>query len=57
MRVTIDGRSHTINLHSKRPRARQVLFRANLRPGHHRVTIRVLRGTVPIEGLAISNRR
>ena len=57
IRVTIDGRSRTISLHAKRRRDRQVLYRLNLRPGRHRITIRVLRGTVALEGLAISNRR
>ncbi len=57
IRVTIDGRSRTITLHARRRRDRQVLYRANLRPGRHRITIRVLRGTVALEGLAITNRR
>ncbi len=57
IRVTIDGRARTISLHAKRKRDRQVLYRAQLRAGRHRITIRVLRGTVALEGLAISNRR
>jgi hypothetical protein len=55
-RVTVDGRSHTISFHSKQPHARQVVFRAKLGTGRHRLTIQALRGVVAIEGLAISNR-
>ncbi len=57
IRVTLDGRSRTISLHSARPHARQVLFLARVRSGHHRLTIRVLSGTVALEGLAIASRR
>ena len=56
IRVTLDGHSHTINLHSARPHARQVLFLERVRSGHHRLTIRVLSGTVALEGLAIGSR-
>jgi hypothetical protein len=56
-RVVLDGTTRVINLRSVRPHARQAIFRAALRPGKHRLTIRVLRGTVPVEGLAITNRQ
>jgi hypothetical protein len=55
-RVTLDGKSRTISLRSARPHARQVLYRAALASGPHRLAITVLRGIVPIEGLAITNR-
>jgi hypothetical protein len=56
-RVILDGSSRTINLHSARPHARRVLYRARLPLGRHRLVVRVLRGVVPIEGLAITARR
>jgi len=56
-RVTLDGKSRTISLHSARPHARHVLYRAMVASGRHRLVITVLRGIVPIEGLAITNRR
>jgi hypothetical protein len=56
-RVTLDGRSRTINLRSARPRARRVLYRAQRPPGRHRLVVQVLGGVVGIEGLAITARR
>ena len=56
IRVRLDGHGRTINLHSARPHARQVLFLDARRFGHHRLTIRVLSGTVALEGLAIGSR-
>jgi hypothetical protein len=56
VRATFDGRSHTIDLHSARTRIRQVLFLARATPGHHRVTLRVLSGTVALEGFALGSR-
>ena len=56
-RVTVDGRSRTISLASARPHARQVVYRAKLGPGRHRLVIRVLGGVVPLEGVAITNRQ
>jgi hypothetical protein len=55
-RVTLDGRSRTINFHSRRPHARQVLGRVTTRYGRHRLTLQVLRGVAAFEGLAITNR-
>ena len=57
IRVTLDGHSHAINLRSTHPHARQVLFLAHARRGRHALTIRVLSGTVALEGLAIGSRR
>ncbi len=57
IRLTIDGRTRTIRLHAKRTRVRQIIYRAKIRFGRHRVTIRVLSGKVALEGLAITNRR
>jgi hypothetical protein len=57
IRVTFDGRSHTVSLRSARTRTRQVLFLAHARAGHHRVTLRVLSGTVALEGFALGSRR
>jgi phosphatidylinositol-3-phosphatase len=57
VRVTLDGRSHTIRLHSSRRRVRQVVFSEKLRSRTHRLTVRVLSGTVALEGVAISSRR
>jgi Phosphoesterase family len=56
-RVTLDGRTRTISLHSRVSHARHVIYRALLRAGSHRLAIRVLRGPVPIEAVAIANRR
>ncbi len=57
VRVTFDGHSHTIDLHSARTRTRAVLFIARAPVGHHRLTLRVLSGTVALEGFAIASRR
>ncbi len=56
-RVTVDGKSSTIQLHSSRPHARQVLFHAKLPFGRHHLAVTVLEAVVPIEGLAITDRR
>jgi phosphatidylinositol-3-phosphatase len=56
-RVTVDGRTRTINLHSRVAHARRVVYRAALRAGSHRLTVRVIRGPIPIEGVGILNRR
>jgi phosphatidylinositol-3-phosphatase len=57
LRVTLDGRTRIVSLHSRVSHARRVLYRAALRAGPHRLTLRVTRGPVPIEGVAIANRR
>jgi hypothetical protein len=56
-RLALDGSTRVISLRSAPPHARRVVFRATLSPGRHRLTIRVLQGTVPVEGLAITNRQ
>jgi predicted acyl esterase len=55
-RITLDGRSRTIGLHAARTRRRMVIYTSKLRPGRHRLTIRVLAGTVTLEGLGIASR-
>ena len=56
--VTLDGHSRTIDLHSARTRSRQLLLLlTHPRFGSHRLTIRVLSGTVALEGLALGSRR
>jgi phosphatidylinositol-3-phosphatase len=57
IRITFAGRSHTIDLHSARLQPRRVLFLAHAPVGHHRLTIRVLSGTVALEGFAIASRQ
>jgi len=56
VRVTFDGRSHTLSLHSARTRTRQVVFLAHASAGHHRLTVRVLSGTLALEGFALGSR-
>jgi len=55
--VTLDGRSRAIRVRARRRRAREVLYRAKLSRGRHRLAVRVLGGELPLEGLAIANRR
>jgi hypothetical protein len=57
LRVTIDSRSQTITPYADRTRARQILYRENLRPGRHRIKLQTLGGSVTLEGLAIRNWR
>ncbi len=56
-RVTVDGRSRTIRLHSSRRRVRRLVFSKKLRSRTHRLTVQVLSGTVALEGVAVSSRR
>ncbi|MGH2869860.1 MAG: alkaline phosphatase family protein [Solirubrobacteraceae bacterium] len=56
-RVTFDGRTRTIRLHAGRLMTRRVIYRAAGKTRRHRLTITVVRGTVALEGLAISARR
>jgi hypothetical protein len=56
-RVSVDGRSRTVGLNASGRRTRQVLFRARLRSRLHRLELRVLRGPVALEGVAIASRR
>jgi phosphatidylinositol-3-phosphatase len=55
--ITLDGHSHTVDLHASSLRTRRTIFHAQLRSGVHRLTIRVVSGTVALEGLAITARR
>ena len=55
-RITFDGHSTTINLHTAHAKTRQVLYRRAARAGTHRLTVKVLSGVVALEGLAISSR-
>ncbi len=56
-RVTLDGRRHTLHLHASGRRPRQVIFHATLRSRGHHLTLGVVRGTVALEGVAITSRR
>ena len=56
-RVTFDGRTRTIHLHAARLMTRQVIYRAAAKTRRHRLTITVVRGTVALEGVAITARR
>jgi len=55
-RITFDGHSSTIDLHGAHARTRQVIYRHAATAGVHRLTLKVLRGVVALEGLAISSR-
>ncbi|MBV9606715.1 MAG: hypothetical protein JO027_16490, partial [Solirubrobacterales bacterium] len=57
IRVTLDGRSRTIDLAARQTRLRRVLFLARPRAGRHHLTIRVLSGVPALEGFAIGSRR
>jgi hypothetical protein len=56
-RVTVDHRTRTVHLHARRTRVRQVIYRVRLRARTHRLTVRVVRGKVELEGVAITSRR
>jgi hypothetical protein len=56
-RVTLDGNSRTIRLHSSSRQTRRVIYQsATLSSRAHRLRIQVLSGTVWLEGLAIASR-
>jgi hypothetical protein len=57
MRVTFDGNSRNVRLHSSRTHNRQVIYSQPANGGTHRLTAQVLSGVVSIEGLAINSRR
>ncbi|HET9101934.1 MAG TPA: alkaline phosphatase family protein [Solirubrobacteraceae bacterium] len=50
LRVSVDGRAHTVRLHAARRAVRRTVLHVRLGPGTHRVAVRVLRGTVALEG-------
>ncbi len=56
-RVTFDGHTRTIHLHAARLATRQVIYRARAKSRVHLLKITVVRGTVALEGLAITARR
>jgi hypothetical protein len=56
LRVTLDRRVRVVSLRASRPHARRVVYRAALRRGRHRLTLVVLAGAAPIEGVAITDR-
>ena len=57
-RVTLDGRSRVLRLHARgRTQTRRVIYSRSFRAGRHRLTVRVLSGTVTLEGVAIRARR
>ena len=56
-RITLDGRTRTVHLHSRRRQARRVIYQAPARSRVHHLEIVVLRGTVALEGFAIASRR
>jgi hypothetical protein len=56
--ITFNGRTRTIRLHATRRRTRRVIFRAPVRRSRvNHLVMRVLRGTVAVEGYAITARR
>ncbi|HEY2769592.1 MAG TPA: alkaline phosphatase family protein [Solirubrobacteraceae bacterium] len=48
------GKSRTINLHAKKRTTRQVIYRTQGKDGRHKLTLKVKRGTVALEGFAIT---
>ncbi len=56
LRVTLDGRSRTLRLHSARLHPRHVIYRTAVKPGVHHLKLVDVRGLVAIEGLAIASR-
>jgi phosphatidylinositol-3-phosphatase len=53
-RVTVGGKGRTVRLHGKKRKTRQVVYRAHGKAGRHKLTLRVKRGTVALEGFAIT---
>ncbi|MGA9860247.1 MAG: hypothetical protein WBQ18_20440, partial [Solirubrobacteraceae bacterium] len=56
MRVTLDGVSRLVSLHSRRLHRRRVIFSVPLRAGAHRLRIVDVHGLVALEGVAIAAR-
>ena len=56
LRVTLDGRSRTLHLHSRRLQRRRVVYSALVKPGVHHLKLVAVRGLVALEGLAIASR-
>ena len=58
VRITLDGRSRVIRLRARgRVQTRRVIYSRSVRAGRHRLTVRVMSGTVTLEGVAILARR
>jgi len=56
LRVTLDGRTSTLYLHSGRLHPRRVIYTARVTPGVHRLSLVDVQGLVALEGLAIASR-
>ena len=56
LRVTLDGRSRTLHLHSRRLRRRRVIYTSAVAAGVHHLKLVDVRGLVALEGLAIASR-
>ena len=56
LRVTLDGRSHTLHLHASKLHRRRTLATYAVKPGVHHLTLRVVRGLVALEGYGITDR-
>jgi hypothetical protein len=56
LKVTLDGHSRTLRLHSSKLRVRQTLGTFKAKAGTHHLTLTVLGGTVALEGYGISTR-
>jgi hypothetical protein len=55
--VVVDHSLTTLQLSTRRPFARQVIFSRTLAPGRHHLSIAVRTGILPLEGIAITDRR
>ncbi len=53
-RVTLDGHPRIVDLHARRTHTRTVIYVAPTSSGRHRLSVRVLSGTVRLEGFAIT---
>lgn len=56
LRVTLDGHSRTLHLHSSKLRVRKTLTSFRAKAGTHHLALTVLGGTVALEGYGISAR-
>ncbi len=56
LRVTLDGRSRTLHLHSRRLRRRRVIYTSAVAAGVHHLKLVDVSGLVALEGLAIASR-
>jgi hypothetical protein len=56
LRVTLDGRRHTLHLHASKLQRRRTLATYTVKPGVHHLALRVMRGLVALEGYGIASR-